>query len=190
MAREFYLTSESVVYRQVLGQLVVIQLNTGKMFYFSEGTESLLKFFKEPKRLDAFFSATDNESNATEMDHLKGLVAFMVENQLLEETSLGTAEVPSKFDYARPEFIRLGLTDATLLEAVSSKATLLTTDDRFRHQRDGLAGYERVADAAGLSRTWGDRWGRRHDCTRRHSYGCDRRTSRHSISRHRRCDGR
>ncbi len=107
MAKEFYLTPDSVVYRQVLGQLVVIQLNTGKMFYFSEGTESLLKFFKEPQRLDAFLSATDVVSNPTEIDHLKGLVSFMVENQLLEETSLGSAEAPSKFDYARPEFIRL-----------------------------------------------------------------------------------
>lgn len=114
MAKEFYITPDSVVYRQVLGQLVVIQLNTGKMFYFSEGTESLLKFFKEPMRLDAFFGATDIASNQAEIDHLKGLVAFMVENQLLEATSLGNAETPAKFDYSRPEFIRLD--DKTLDE--------------------------------------------------------------------------
>jgi histidinol phosphatase-like enzyme (inositol monophosphatase family) len=38
-------------------------------------------------------------------------------------------------------------------------ATVLTTDDRFRERRDCRAGYERIADAAGLSRTWGDCFG-------------------------------
>jgi histidinol phosphatase-like enzyme (inositol monophosphatase family) len=38
-------------------------------------------------------------------------------------------------------------------------ATVLTTDDRFRERPDSRAGYERVADAAAVSRTWGDCFG-------------------------------
>lgn len=38
-------------------------------------------------------------------------------------------------------------------------ATVLTTDDRFRERLAWRAGYERVADAAGVSRTWGDCFG-------------------------------
>lgn len=39
------------------------------------------------------------------------------------------------------------------------RATVLTTDDRFRERPECRAGYERVADAAALSRTWGDCFG-------------------------------
>lgn len=38
-------------------------------------------------------------------------------------------------------------------------ATVLTTDDRFRERRGYRAGWERVADAAAVSRTWGDCFG-------------------------------
>jgi histidinol-phosphatase len=38
-------------------------------------------------------------------------------------------------------------------------ATVLTTDDRFRGQSAKRAGWNRVADAAGVSRTWGDCFG-------------------------------
>lgn len=42
---------------------------------------------------------------------------------------------------------------------VLAQATVLTTDDRFRERADCRAGYERVADAAAVSRTWGDCFG-------------------------------
>ena len=38
-------------------------------------------------------------------------------------------------------------------------ATVLTTDDRFHERRSRGAGWQRLADAAGLSRTWGDCFG-------------------------------
>ncbi|HVT40050.1 MAG TPA: histidinol-phosphatase [Gemmatimonadaceae bacterium] len=39
------------------------------------------------------------------------------------------------------------------------RATVLTTDPRFRERRQHRAGWERVADAAAVSRTWGDCFG-------------------------------
>ena len=39
------------------------------------------------------------------------------------------------------------------------RATVLTTDDRFRERPALRAGWERVADAAAVSRTWGDCFG-------------------------------
>jgi histidinol-phosphatase len=38
-------------------------------------------------------------------------------------------------------------------------ATVLTTDDRFRERRAYRAGWERIADTAAVSRTWGDCFG-------------------------------
>lgn len=40
-----------------------------------------------------------------------------------------------------------------------AQATVLTTDDRFRAQPARRAGWERAADAAAMSRTWGDCFG-------------------------------
>jgi histidinol-phosphatase len=40
-----------------------------------------------------------------------------------------------------------------------ASATVLTTDDRFRERRAYRAGWERIADAAAVSRTWGDCFG-------------------------------
>ena len=41
----------------------------------------------------------------------------------------------------------------------SRRATVLTSDDRFRERPGCRAGWERVADAAAVSRTWGDCFG-------------------------------
>lgn len=74
---------------------------------------------------------------------------FQVLRQIVETTE--ERYLPAASAVRRPEFIRLGLTDATLLEAVSSEATLLTTDldlqlaataagassVNFNHLRDG-----------------------------------------------------
>lgn len=43
--------------------------------------------------------------------------------------------------------------------SVIEQATVLTTDDRFRERPALRAGWERIANAAGISRTWGDCFG-------------------------------
>jgi histidinol-phosphatase len=48
---------------------------------------------------------------------------------------------------------------AVSLVAKLESATVLTTDDRFRERREYRAGWNRVADAAAVSRTWGDCFG-------------------------------
>ena len=40
-----------------------------------------------------------------------------------------------------------------------SRATVLTTDDRFRERPASRAGWDRIADEAAVSRTWGDCFG-------------------------------
>jgi histidinol phosphatase-like enzyme (inositol monophosphatase family) len=51
--------------------------------------------------------------------------------------------------------VRCTVSNVEKLEA----ATVLTTDDRFRECRGYRAGWDRVADAAAVSRTWGDCFG-------------------------------
>jgi len=108
MAKEFLLTPDSVVFREVMGELVVIQLDTGQILYFSKGTQDLLNFFKQPKRLDSFLAAAKIEQVPAESAHLKSLTQFMIDNQLLEETAVGDSDAPAPlFSYSRPEFLRL-----------------------------------------------------------------------------------
>ncbi len=108
MAKEFLLTPDSVVFREVMGELVVIHLDTGQILYFSRGTQELLNFFKQPKRLDSYLTAAKIEHLPAEAAHLKSLTQFMIENQLLEETSVGNSDVSAPLaSYSRPEFLRL-----------------------------------------------------------------------------------
>ena len=46
----------------------------------------------------------------------------------------------------------------SLIDDIAS-ATILTTDERFRERPAYRAGWERIADAAAVSRTWGDCFG-------------------------------
>src|SRR5690606_16776775 len=50
---------------------------------------------------------------------------------------------------------RCRVSDVSTLDA----ATVLTTDERFRHTPELRAGWLRVAEAAQVSRTWGDCFG-------------------------------
>lgn len=109
MAKKFLLTPESIVFREVRNELVVIQLDTGQILYFSKGTQDLLNFFKQPKKLEAYLAATETAETPSEVAHLKNLTQFLVDNRLLEETAVGNSFDPAapKLSYSRPEFLRL-----------------------------------------------------------------------------------
>jgi histidinol phosphatase-like enzyme (inositol monophosphatase family) len=64
---------------------------------------------------------------------------------------------------------RCGVSGVGTVEA----ATVLTTDDRFRERPERRAGWERVASAASVSRTWGDCFGYLLVATGRAELMCD-----------------
>ena len=114
---KFLSTPEAVVYRKVMNELVVIQLHTGQMFHFSEGTQDLLNHFKKPKTLDSYLTATEIGGMPAEVEHVKALTSFLLHHQLLEETSVRSVEdiMTPHFPYSRPQFLRL---DAKTLDEV------------------------------------------------------------------------
>lgn len=69
----------------------------------------------------------------TETSNLAAYIAEPARSQVLTvlQRLVATSDetvIPSRTASARPEFLRLGLTDAALIEAASEEATLLTTD--------------------------------------------------------------
>jgi histidinol phosphatase-like enzyme (inositol monophosphatase family) len=66
-----------------------------------------------------------------------------------------------------------GIRCAVSSVASLSAATVLTTDARFRERPDRRAGWDRVASAAGLARTWGDCFGYLLVATGRAEMMCD-----------------
>jgi histidinol-phosphatase len=64
---------------------------------------------------------------------------------------------------------RCAVSSVTSLDA----ATVLTTDTRFRERPERRAGWERVADAASVARTWGDCFGYLLVATGRAELMCD-----------------
>ena len=107
MTKPFLSTSEFVVFRNVGEELIVIHLNSGQLYHFTANTKDLLEFFKQPKTLDSYFKAAQVEDQAGEVEHLRNLASFLVEQNILEESSVGEAgESELSFLYSRPNFVR------------------------------------------------------------------------------------
>ena len=122
-------------------------LDTNLLVLFVVGTASR-DYIAKHKRLTAF---TESDYDILQVIVAHALAVFVTPNTLTETSNLAayiaeparsrvfhvlrrlieTCEekyIPASSAAHRPEFIRLGLTDAVLLEAMSAEAALLTTD--------------------------------------------------------------
>ncbi len=107
MTASFLCTSDSVVFRKVADELIVIHLNTGQMCHFTSGTEEMLEFFKQPKRLESYLKAAEVESQDSEVEHIRNLAHFLVDQQILEARPVGEEVNPEfRVSYSRPGFVR------------------------------------------------------------------------------------
>ncbi len=100
--------SQSVVYRQVMGEFVVIQLETGKIHYFTPPAEQVLSFFASPTSIENFETAHALVENSDEKEYLKDFFKILLDEKILELKKGAEEEKAqdSVTSYLRPEFLR------------------------------------------------------------------------------------
>ena len=104
-----YCVSESVVFRPVMGEFVVIHIESGKIYYFNPSTELILSFFRTPLTFLDAYRILNLNGNQIEVDFLDGFLKFLISENILIPRAY-SAEVTTKLDskdYLRPEFIRM-----------------------------------------------------------------------------------
>ena len=117
MGASFLFTSESVVFRKVGEEVIVIHLSTGQMFHFTLPTKDFLEFFRKPKRLESFVRASGLADQPEEIESLRGLTQFLLDKKIFETSALGEEVGDEKpIQYSRPGLIRL---DETTLEHIA-----------------------------------------------------------------------
>lgn len=116
-----YQVSESAIYKKFSEELIVIQVETGKFYYFSSSTESLLNFFKTPQRFEHYLETIDPSRRDEEtVTYLEDFCDFLLQNKILRAIERfedkKTSSAQSSFE--KPQFLRKGeknLEDLTLL---------------------------------------------------------------------------
>ncbi len=96
MAELCYQVPESTIYRKVSEELVLIQLDTGKFYYFNPETEAFLDFFKAPRSL------------STEDPDLHTFVEFLLQNKILKKTKPLDSTDSDGFPEGKPALLREG----------------------------------------------------------------------------------
>lgn len=106
MADSIFCVPKTTVYRNTPGQCVAIELNEGRIHYFSEKTETFLDFFKEPRRLTDFFNKA-GVATAEEQGYLEEFCQMLVKKRLLitsdREEPGGTSQ---NIQYEKPAYVR------------------------------------------------------------------------------------
>lgn len=108
--------SQSVVYRKVKDELVVIPLKSGRFYYFNPEAENFLNFFRQPRRLSDFRKAVKIEVlPEEEQKYLDEFISRLKELEILRESERDLSEPSFETQaYSRPRFLRQG--DRTLAD--------------------------------------------------------------------------
>lgn len=97
----------STVYRNVSDELVVIQLETGKFYYFTAATKDFLDFFQQPRSMDSCLDGGPEEG-LEDPQYLKDFCKFLLEKKILEKCEGDEAAKPTEPKFVRPTFLREG----------------------------------------------------------------------------------
>ena len=108
--QNFLKTPETTVYRNVNGELVVIQLETSRFYYFSSEAEAILDFFKSANSLDGLIEQSNVlKADPKEIEHIKEFCHSLLDKKILQlEKKVGRQPLKNKMTYRRPTFLREG----------------------------------------------------------------------------------
>lgn len=108
MSELFCQTPDSTVYRLVDDELVLIQLDTGHIFYFNACAKTLLDFFRAPKKLASFMDVTGlDDTRKEDRDYLSEFCDFLIQHKILKKTTVAVeGSDEQKLPYSKPVFLR------------------------------------------------------------------------------------
>ena len=98
MKSQSYVVPQSTVFRKVGEELVVVQLETSRFYFFNSATEPFLEAFREPRSVESF-SKTDSA-------YLKEFCKVLVEKQLMREAVSEINDSVEAATYEKPELLR------------------------------------------------------------------------------------
>lgn len=85
MMQQTLKTPETIVYRKVRDEIVLIHLDNGQIYYFTPGAKDFLDFFKQPRRLASYVEHVGMDQSAqSSVEEIKNFANFLVENQILK----------------------------------------------------------------------------------------------------------
>lgn len=94
----------STVYRNVSDELVVIQLETGRFYYFTADTKEFLDYFQQPRSLESL-GESDEQADS---QYLKDFCKFLLEKKILEKSGASDENPGLNGRLAKPTFLREG----------------------------------------------------------------------------------
>ena len=88
---------------------MVIQLETGKFYYFTSDTKDFLDFFKSPRSLDSYLTTTEAETNSSDnSQYLNDFCGFLLKNKILQQSDELSEALPESYGHVQPKFLREG----------------------------------------------------------------------------------
>ncbi len=107
-------------------ELTVIELQTGKIYYFSQSTQAFLDFFKAGAHLDDYLEHSTGAPADQEKRYLEEFCESLVGKKILETKEPHSGRAMTGFDekvgYSRPVFLREGDANIRQLDFVSVPA--------------------------------------------------------------------
>lgn len=96
-----YQTSDKIITRIINGELIVIQLDTGRYHYFSNDTKEFLESFKDGMSVEGF--------DLSQRKEIQDLVDVLLEREILKKASASSKPLKNeKKSRTLPRFLRDG----------------------------------------------------------------------------------
>lgn len=113
--------------RQMRGELVVVDFESGGIFYFTNESEEFFRFFSQPRKLEDFAArVAGDEDELPAQEYLNQFVDFLKTNELVEIETLGESSEPTN-DFAstlpRPVFLRQAYFDNRMMANMTTGTT-------------------------------------------------------------------
>ena len=113
-----YRIPPEVVYREIDGEVVILNSDIGEFYFFSRDIKPVLDSLRQPGTL------VTSELSLEEQKSLDELILFLKQKQLLDSTE-ASADTPNVTVQRAPQFLRKG--ERTLDEIADDVALLTTT---------------------------------------------------------------